>query len=326
MPTPVPAPASGLSAVGGWAVASAPALAVGGSALVRLGSEGGASGGLSAETGRDSAATCSLAVDAGVAVGPEAAEPVVAAEPAVAVEPDVVPEPGAAPELGEVFRPGEVSKPGAVSKPGTAAESGAVDPAGDLVPERVDSGWSAVAAGSGPALAGVGLVAAGSGAGVDWSGPVATSDSGGGVGSVGVARGGTGWSGAAPELPSGPLWCGEGARKSGLFSGVSRPFATESTLPGIDHCYGTAFVIRGAYPVRMPRYDYRCRACGDTFEVSRPMRDAAEAATCPQGHADTVKLLSTVAVMGRGGGSPSASMGGVPGGGGGGCCGGACGC
>jgi putative FmdB family regulatory protein len=86
------------------------------------------------------------------------------------------------------------------------------------------------------------------------------------------------------------------------------------------------FVASGAYPVRMPRYDYRCRACGDTFEVSRPMRDAAEAATCPQGHADTVKLLSTVAVMGRGGGAPSASMGGAPGGGGGGCCGGACGC
>ena len=73
----------------------------------------------------------------------------------------------------------------------------------------------------------------------------------------------------------------------------------------------------------MPRYDYRCRACGDTFEVSRPMRDADAPTTCPQGHADTVKLLSTVAVMGRGGASlPSAGGGG----GGGGCCGGACGC
>jgi putative FmdB family regulatory protein len=73
----------------------------------------------------------------------------------------------------------------------------------------------------------------------------------------------------------------------------------------------------------MPRYDYRCRACGDTFEVSRSMRDAAAPTPCPQGHADTVKLLSTVAVTARRGGSiPS-----VPdGGGGGGCCGGACGC
>jgi putative FmdB family regulatory protein len=71
----------------------------------------------------------------------------------------------------------------------------------------------------------------------------------------------------------------------------------------------------------MPRYDYRCRACGDTFEVSRPMAEVTAPATCPQGHADTVKLLSTVAVTGRvrGGtsGAPAA---------GGGCCGGACGC
>jgi len=73
----------------------------------------------------------------------------------------------------------------------------------------------------------------------------------------------------------------------------------------------------------MPRYDYRCRACGDTFEVSRPMRAAAAPATCPQGHADTVKLLSTVAITGRSGSPPPAPAGG---GGGGGCCGGACGC
>jgi putative FmdB family regulatory protein len=79
----------------------------------------------------------------------------------------------------------------------------------------------------------------------------------------------------------------------------------------------------GAYAVPMPRYDYRCRACGDTFEVSRPMSEASASATCPQGHTDTVKLLSTVAVTGRGGSVPPAPSGG---GGGGGCCGGACGC
>jgi putative FmdB family regulatory protein len=67
----------------------------------------------------------------------------------------------------------------------------------------------------------------------------------------------------------------------------------------------------------MPRYEYRCRACGDTFELSRPMSESADPATCPQGHNDTVKLLSTVAVGGRAGSSgPQA----------GGCCGGACGC
>ncbi|MBY8872952.1 zinc ribbon domain-containing protein [Micromonospora sp. PLK6-60] len=72
----------------------------------------------------------------------------------------------------------------------------------------------------------------------------------------------------------------------------------------------------------MPRYEFRCRACGDTFEVNRPMSEAGAPASCPQGHGDTVKLLSTVAVTGRGGGVP----GGGPAPTGGGCCGGGCGC
>ncbi|MFC7622960.1 zinc ribbon domain-containing protein [Microlunatus sp. GCM10028923] len=71
----------------------------------------------------------------------------------------------------------------------------------------------------------------------------------------------------------------------------------------------------------MPRYEFRCRECSTTFEVDRPMVAAADPADCPQGHPDTVKLLSTVALGGRAGaGAP------VPAGGGGGCCGGACGC
>ncbi|HWG02393.1 MAG TPA: zinc ribbon domain-containing protein [Trebonia sp.] len=69
----------------------------------------------------------------------------------------------------------------------------------------------------------------------------------------------------------------------------------------------------------MPRYEYRCRACGDTFELTRPMSESAAPAACPRGHDDTVKLLSTVAVGGRSAQLPA-------GGGGGGCCGGACGC
>jgi putative FmdB family regulatory protein len=69
----------------------------------------------------------------------------------------------------------------------------------------------------------------------------------------------------------------------------------------------------------VPRYEYRCRACGDTFELNRPMSESSAAASCPQGHDDTVKLLSTVAVGGRASAQPM-------GGGGGGCCGGACGC
>ncbi|GGV14643.1 zinc ribbon domain-containing protein [Streptomyces spectabilis] len=67
----------------------------------------------------------------------------------------------------------------------------------------------------------------------------------------------------------------------------------------------------------MPRYEYRCRPCGDTFELSRPMAESAAPAVCPAGHEDTVKLLSTVAV---GGAAPAPAGGG----GGGGCCGGGC--
>ncbi|MER5543081.1 FmdB family zinc ribbon protein [Streptomyces sp. NPDC001118] len=70
----------------------------------------------------------------------------------------------------------------------------------------------------------------------------------------------------------------------------------------------------------MPRYEYRCRTCGDTFELSRPMAESAAPATCPVGHEDTVKLLSTVAV---GGVAPSASAPAAQAGGGG-CCGGGC--
>ncbi|MDG4861349.1 zinc ribbon domain-containing protein [Streptomyces sp. T-3] len=66
----------------------------------------------------------------------------------------------------------------------------------------------------------------------------------------------------------------------------------------------------------MPRYDFRCRTCGDTFELSRPMAEASDPAACPSGHEDTVKLLSTVAVGGAAAAPAS--------GGGGGCCGGGC--
>jgi hypothetical protein len=55
--------------------------------------------------------------------------------------------------------------------------------------------------------------------------------------------------------------------------------------------------------------------------VQRPMSEASAPANCPEGHDDTVKLLSMVALGRRssGGGASAPS-------GGGGCCGGACGC
>ncbi|MGW8764065.1 FmdB family zinc ribbon protein [Streptomyces sp. NPDC055815] len=68
----------------------------------------------------------------------------------------------------------------------------------------------------------------------------------------------------------------------------------------------------------MPRYEYRCRTCGDTFELSRPMAESSAPAACPAGHDDTVKLLSAVAVGGTSTAAPA------QGGGGGGCCGGGC--
>ncbi|WP_250027967.1 FmdB family zinc ribbon protein [Paractinoplanes maris] len=72
----------------------------------------------------------------------------------------------------------------------------------------------------------------------------------------------------------------------------------------------------------MPRYEFRCRACGDTFEVNRPMSEASAPSACPQGHADTVKLLSAVSVTGRGGAAASGPA--APAAGGGCCGGGAC--
>ncbi|XVV02444.1 FmdB family zinc ribbon protein [Actinosynnema sp. CA-248983] len=65
----------------------------------------------------------------------------------------------------------------------------------------------------------------------------------------------------------------------------------------------------------MPTYEFRCKACGATFDVKRPMTEASAPAPCPQGHDDTVKLLSMVGLSGKA--TQSAPQGG-------GCCGGGC--
>jgi putative FmdB family regulatory protein len=75
----------------------------------------------------------------------------------------------------------------------------------------------------------------------------------------------------------------------------------------------------------MPRYEYRCRACGSTFELTRPMSESSAPCACPAGHDDTVKLLSTVSVGGLSTGAGASSPGPFAGSGGG-CCGGSCGC
>ena len=67
----------------------------------------------------------------------------------------------------------------------------------------------------------------------------------------------------------------------------------------------------------MPTYEFRCRSCGETFTQSRPMAQSGDAASCPQGHEDTVRLL-TVAGSVTALGVPDAPAGGCCGGG---CCG-----
>ncbi|HEY2765223.1 MAG TPA: zinc ribbon domain-containing protein [Pseudonocardiaceae bacterium] len=72
----------------------------------------------------------------------------------------------------------------------------------------------------------------------------------------------------------------------------------------------------------MPRYEFRCRECSVTFEVSRPMSASRAPAACPSGHDDTVKLLSTVALSGAGSAGPGRTT--MPAPAGGACCGGGC--
>lgn len=50
------------------------------------------------------------------------------------------------------------------------------------------------------------------------------------------------------------------------------------------------------------------------------MAEADAPTLCPQGHGDTVKLLSTIAITGRAGSAAPATGSGA------GCCGGGCGC
>ncbi|MGH3907516.1 MAG: FmdB family zinc ribbon protein [Pseudonocardiaceae bacterium] len=71
----------------------------------------------------------------------------------------------------------------------------------------------------------------------------------------------------------------------------------------------------------MPRYEFRCRECSATFEVSRSMSASRDPATCPDGHEDTVRLLSTIALGGAASGQPGRSAAPAPTGG---CCGGGC--
>jgi putative FmdB family regulatory protein len=67
----------------------------------------------------------------------------------------------------------------------------------------------------------------------------------------------------------------------------------------------------------MPVYEYRCRTCDERFELQRPMSDSSGTAPCPEGHLDTVRVLSMF--MTTAGARQTIDSGG-------GCCGGSCGC
>ena len=64
----------------------------------------------------------------------------------------------------------------------------------------------------------------------------------------------------------------------------------------------------------MPSYDFRCRTCDTAFEVQRSITDTGTP-SCPQGHPETSRVFTPVAV---GGGAPEPRQGGCCGGG---CCG-----
>lgn len=71
----------------------------------------------------------------------------------------------------------------------------------------------------------------------------------------------------------------------------------------------------------MPLYEFRCRTCDELFEVRRPMSEASDPATCPNGHDGAVRLLSAFASVGAAG-APAPAAAPRPAGG----CGGACAC
>jgi len=53
-------------------------------------------------------------------------------------------------------------------------------------------------------------------------------------------------------------------------------------------------------------YEFRCTTCDVRFEERRPMSGANEPATCPDGHAGAVRLLSVFASVGGTAASASA--------------------
>ena len=72
----------------------------------------------------------------------------------------------------------------------------------------------------------------------------------------------------------------------------------------------------------MPLYEFRCRSCDDRFEAWLGTADAQTGVACPDGHTDTVRIFSAVAMTGRSGPAGAPMPAAAPAGG----CGSACGC
>ena len=73
----------------------------------------------------------------------------------------------------------------------------------------------------------------------------------------------------------------------------------------------------------MPVYEYYCRPCNAKFELLRPFSAVDSSASCPEGHANATRTISTFVSI-RGGREGDSFE---PAGMGGGCaCGGACAC
>jgi putative FmdB family regulatory protein len=50
----------------------------------------------------------------------------------------------------------------------------------------------------------------------------------------------------------------------------------------------------------MPLYEYRCTACGATFEILASLAERDEKAVCPQcGDRDTARVFSPITLAGR---------------------------
>jgi putative FmdB family regulatory protein len=50
----------------------------------------------------------------------------------------------------------------------------------------------------------------------------------------------------------------------------------------------------------VPLYEYRCRTCETAFEARRSMAESNDPAACPDGHINSVRLLSAFASTGGG--------------------------